>query len=232
MSYWRDFWFGWQMKIGRYPVLYYALFAHRFPFNRLRVNRDTELCIEGFPRSANSYAVVAFKLVNPETKIAHHLHVPAQIRRAVALHIPAVLIIRKPEDAVSSFLIFQQSEKVDRYLRAYIEFYTALLPIMEKVLVVDFKLIVSDVNRMIQAINQRFNRHYRLIDRLEERQEEIFTKLEEYNQRFFGGGVHKSTLPHADRERWKAEIKARVQQSPLLETAQTIYERFLQRAVQ
>ncbi len=231
MSCWRDYWFGWQMKIGRHPGLYYTLFAHRFPFNRMRVTRDTELCIEGFPRSANSYAVVAFKLVNPEVKIAHHLHVPAQILRAVAFHIPAVLIIRKPEDAVASFLIFQQSKHVDHYLRFYTDFYRALVPVMEEVLVIDFTTIVNDVNRMIQAVNWRYQRHYQQIDRLEDRQAEIFTRLEAYHQQFFGGSIHKSTLPHAERERWKSEIKSRINKSPLLETAQAMYNHFLQKAI-
>ena len=43
----------------------------------------TELVIEAFPRSANTFATVAFQLSQPApVRVAHHLHAPAQVTEA------------------------------------------------------------------------------------------------------------------------------------------------------
>ncbi len=228
---WRDYFYGWQVKLGRYPSLYYLLFAHRFPYNHMRVTPNTELCIEGFPRSANSYAVVAFKLVNPKVKVAHHLHVPAQVLKSVELHIPTVLLIRAPEDAVTSFLIFQRSREVDYYLNLYRKFYETLLPVVDRVLVIDFRLVVGDVNQMIAGINTRFHRDYALIEPLDDRKADILSRLEKYNRQFFGGKVHRSVLPSGERDLWKAELKVRVEQSPAFSAARNVYSHFYREAL-
>jgi hypothetical protein len=47
--------------IGRHPWLYQAVFQNRAGYEDLLVNDETDICIEGFPRSANSFAVGAFE---------------------------------------------------------------------------------------------------------------------------------------------------------------------------
>ena len=56
----------------------------------LMVRRGTEICIEGFPRSGNTFAVYAFELWNPGSQVAHHLHAPGQFVRALRLSVPCV----------------------------------------------------------------------------------------------------------------------------------------------
>jgi hypothetical protein len=41
-----------------------------------------------------------------KTRIAHHLHVPAQVVRAARWQIPSLVLIRRPRDAVLSFAIW------------------------------------------------------------------------------------------------------------------------------
>ena len=158
----RDFWYQVHLTLGQYPPLYYAVFARRYPFSHMRVTPNTQVCIEGFPRSANSYAVVAFKLANPQVPIAHHLHVPAQILEAVRRNIPTVLVIRHPRECVASFMVFQRSERPAPYLKAYIRFHQAVLPVVERVVVADFQQVVTNINGVIAALNARFNTRFSL----------------------------------------------------------------------
>ena len=68
------------------------------PFYTNVFNHATQLVIEGYPRSANTYAVVAFAAVQPERpRIAHHLHVAAQVLAAVDRDIPTMVLIRRPQ---------------------------------------------------------------------------------------------------------------------------------------
>jgi len=68
--------FALRAALGQHPWLYFAL-QHLRPSRRhLLVTKDTEIVIEGYPRSANTFAVVAFLLAQGHpVKIAHHLHV-------------------------------------------------------------------------------------------------------------------------------------------------------------
>ncbi len=220
----RDALYWFQSWMGEHPTLYYGMFARRHPFSRMRVTAQTRVCIEGFPRSANSYAVVAFKLANPEVPIAHHLHVPAQILKAVAYHIPTVLVVRSPLECVPSFMVFQRSTNATFYLQAYIRFHQKLFPVLSQVLVVDFQQVVSDFNQVILAMNERFQTQFHLIENLPAQQSRIFSRLEEINHQFFKGDQFKSMKPDASRKAHKEKVKQMVASHPLLPDAMAVYQ--------
>ena len=54
----------------------------------------TDICIDGYPRSANSFTVRMFRKANPEAVIAHHTHSVANIKKAIECGIPVVVLIR------------------------------------------------------------------------------------------------------------------------------------------
>ncbi len=219
-----------QSMLGK-STLYYHLFARKFPFSQMAVTGDTEIVIEGFPRSANSYAVVAFKLVNPRAPIGHHLHVPVQLIQACRYNIPAVLVLRAPEEAVASFMVFQGSLNADIYLKAYIRFHRLLLPYREKIIVASFETVTSDMNRVIEAINSRYDKDFSLIDSLPEREDEIFAKLKDVNARFFGNASNKSMYPDRGREKMKQLAQKKVLQSPWLVEARNLYSQLNRNAL-
>ena len=112
---------------GRYPLLFYSFYG-LIPKNRLlSVNRNTQLVIEGFPRSANTFAVGAFRKTQPiKLQIAHHMHVPAQILRAVHWKIPTIVLIRNPKDAVVSLVMYDRQISINQALQCYVSFYKAI----------------------------------------------------------------------------------------------------------
>ena len=226
-----DLFYNLQSLLGAYPKLYYPLFARKYPFNKMAVRNSTQVCIEGFPRSANSYAVVAFRLANSGIKIAHHLHVPAQLLQAHRLGIPSVLLIRKPEEAIASFLVFQRSENADLYLKAYIRFHKALRPIRSQLVVADFEVAIKNMNAVIQALNETYRKDFNFLRNQAEQENEIFAKLKQVNDQFFAGQKNKSMYPDESRQRAKARAKALVLQSRWLPKAQEWYFEFLQNAL-
>ena len=81
--------------------------------NRLRglewpkyLERDTQLLIDGYFRSGNTFALRAFSVAQPApVKIACHTHAAATIKLAVKRNIPALILLRAPADtAVSAVL--------------------------------------------------------------------------------------------------------------------------------
>jgi hypothetical protein len=109
-SLWLEKWL--QIHAGSHPTVYFSLYRllrTRKDLTRA-VTPDTQVVIEGFPRSGNSFARRAFIMAQEETfdvtRIAHHLHVPAQIVRAAQWRIPTLVLIRRPRDAVLSFAVW------------------------------------------------------------------------------------------------------------------------------
>src|ERR671920_2182155 len=104
-SLWLEKWL--QIHAGSHPTIFFSLYRllrTRKDLTRA-VTPDTQLVIEGFPRSGNSFARRAFIMAQDEPQIknhiAHHLHVPAQVVQAARWQIPTLVLIRRPRDAVS-----------------------------------------------------------------------------------------------------------------------------------
>src|SRR5215211_6607259 len=100
-------WF--QIHAGGHPTVYFSLYRLLRQDVARIVTPDTQLVIEGFPRSGNSFARRAFVMAQSDTQIkhhiAHHLHVPAQVVRAARWQIPTLVLIRRPKDAVLSLVL-------------------------------------------------------------------------------------------------------------------------------
>jgi hypothetical protein len=212
---------------GLFPKIYYPLFAGKYPFNQLAVTSSTEICIEGYPRCANSFAAYAFLLSNGDVKIGHHLHVPAQILRAVSMNIPAVAVIRNPEDAVLSFLVFQHSVNADLYLKAYIKFYESIIHLSDKFIITDFSTTIGDFNKVIRSVNSKFNTEFKTIENLDQRKDEIFATLKQINDKFFKGDKNKIMYPDETRDKQKELMRKYTKESKYLSKANEVYKNFI-----
>ena len=135
----------------------YLLFRFGIKHQHLLVNKETQIVIEGFPRSANTLAYVALKDVQIDLKIAHHFHYPIQIINGVRRKIPVVVLIREPKDAIISTLIREPHISIEIAVKRYISFYQIALKYKDYIVLVDFELVVSDFNQVIKLINKKFN---------------------------------------------------------------------------
>jgi hypothetical protein len=121
------------------------------------VRRTTEIVIEGYPRSGNTFAVVAFRLAQGrEIEIAHHLHAAAQIKRAARLDVPAIVLIREPSEAILSVAVRDPHASMRWALRSYIRFYSTVVPYLEKTVVAPFATVTSDLASIIRMVNTRY----------------------------------------------------------------------------
>ena len=121
------------------------------------VGPETELCIEGFPRSANSFAYNAIAAANPQVeRYGRHVHTVSQVTEAVRLGIPALLVIRPPAATVRSFLGRFSPRSATLVLGAYAAYYQAILPFVEQVTVSDFGTTTTNLAASVAALNARY----------------------------------------------------------------------------
>jgi len=220
--------------LGRRPRLYHWTYRLRDGFVDRLVTDATDLCIEGFPRSANSFAVGAVEHAQPEPlSIAHHNHVPAPLLNATRRGLPAVMLIRDPVDAVISNrglqLQIAAQEGTEgpphvpyaRQLRTWIAWYERVWPVRDRVVVAPFPVVTEDFGAVIDAVNATFRTDFARFEHSDEQVEAIRSSY----------GYH--ALPTEERDRLKAQARERFETEvgadhPLVQEAHAVYRRFME----
>ena len=129
--------------------------AHRDKFTRL-VTARTRLCLEGFPRSGNTFAFqcVTRGLGVPVADLAHHLHSVTNVRRAIARKIPT---FRRPRACCSSLVVLGVAPTLADAYRGYRAYYEAVLPLLRDVTLVPFEDLVAQPEIFTDAVARCLN---------------------------------------------------------------------------
>jgi hypothetical protein len=207
------------------------------PAARLRrhgelVGKDTDVVIEGYPRSANSFSVAAFRLAQGRpVRVAHHTHAPGHVIAALKLGIPTIVLIREPEESVLEFVLVRPSLTVRQVLRGWVRFYTALLPYRRRFVVGAFPEVTSDFGLVIRRLNFLSGSGFREFEHTEENVRECFRQMDAYWRGRLGEGSIEAYVgrPSPERERWKDMMRPRYLATPaaLRARAASLYRAFV-----
>ncbi|MCU0527257.1 MAG: hypothetical protein MUF72_20820 [Elainella sp. Prado103] len=198
---------------------------------------DSEIVIEGFPRTANTFTHIAFKIAQPRpVKIAHHTHAAAQVIAGARKGLPTIVLIRAPEEAVISYLIgeFDREITMRQVLHDYIAFYKPILPYQDRFVLAPFEEITQDYGQIIRRVNEKFGANFAEFEHTPENVQQCFAMIDEgYMQSF---GTLKETVvsrPSESRKSQQAALKDEFYSEPLksLRTqACSIYETLMNQA--
>jgi hypothetical protein len=209
--------------IGQYPALYLPLARWKrrrhlrharkwgIPPERMGpVFRDTDAVIEGFPRSANTFAATAFELAQTRpVRVARHLHVPSQIIAGAKLGIPTIVLIRDPEEAVLSLSLWTPHVTLEDGFRDYTRFYRRILPYRDRFVVATFEEVSTDFGEVTRRLNERFGSNFREFQHTEANVALCFKIIEEHDRRTAGKVVEKTVArPSQQRERMKNGLRS------------------------
>lgn len=195
------------------------------------VTKNTEIVIEGFPRMGNTFAHIAFKMAqNRVIEIGHHTHAAAQVVAAARMNIPTLVLIRKPEPAIISYLIgdFDPSLSIEQSLGEYISFYKTVLPYRDKCVIAEFDDVTNQYGDVIKAVNRKYSTSFIPFDHTDENVQECFRWIEEGFKQTFGKLSEKVVCrPSESRESIKKTIKeqfSRKEYERLRKEANELYE--------
>jgi hypothetical protein len=198
------------------------------------VARDTEIVIEGFPRTGTSFAVAAFRRSQRRpVKVAHHVHAPAQVMAAVRLRIPALVLIRAPEDSILSVVLRNPRIDVGRAMTGYQRFYRPLLRMRNRFVGATFEDVISHFGEVIGRVNDHYGTDFVPFHHTEESAASVLAEIEEdYLTRVAPGERFERIVPRpSDRRReLKEELRDRYRDPALAGRRRRIgllYERFL-----
>jgi hypothetical protein len=216
-----------QLYAGKHPVLFSTLYRLKHDYRVVRP--DTQLVIEGFPRSANTFSVYAFKQAQHEDyRIAHHLHYPAQVLCAAQWRIPTLVLIRSPKDAVTS-LLMRDPQPVEQALKHYVSFYSIVAQYPEAYVLGRFEEVTTSYGAVIERINDTFGTQFSIFDHTEENVKTVYSCIEEMHRLRNAGRVSETRIarPSTAKEEIRSKIRPSLEapkQRKLLSEAMTIYD--------
>lgn len=170
----------------------YDSFLHvaRMRKGRAVVGPGTEIVIEGFPRTGNTFAVFAFQWAQERpVRVAHHLHAPAQVSVAADMGLPVLLLIRPPDDAIVSSVMWWPHVTAADALPAYANFYERLLPLRDACVVGRFEEVTSDMGAVIDRVNARYGTAFDRFEHTPENVEACYALIDERSRQADGGAA-------------------------------------------
>jgi hypothetical protein len=169
--------------IGEHPHLFYCFYSLRPGYRDLLVDRATRFVIEGFPRSGNTFAVVAFQQAQREGfRVAHHLHMPAQVMLAARWRIPTLVLMRKPTDAVLSWTMREPRISVQQAMTYYVWFYEKIADYRQALVVGLFEEITRDYGAVLERVNAKFGTQFSPFDHSIDNVESAFAQIEKIHR--------------------------------------------------
>lgn len=200
-------------------------------FKHQIVGRETDIVIDGFPRSANSFATYSFikAQYSPNIIVGHHTHSYAQIIRACQLEKPTILVIRNPYSAITSLkalyleLYDGDFEILKRWppcldIKYYTRFYRRVFRYRHHLIIAPFEKTTTDYTEVLRRLNTKFNCRFSLFKHTEKNQKEIFNNH----------GYHLS--PSVRRDQFKGEVERYLKypkNEKLLLEAQEVYNKWI-----
>ncbi len=225
-----------QIHAGKHPAIFFPVYSTLRGGSRQVVKPDTEILIEGFPRSANSFAVVAFRRAQRrKVRLANNLHVPAQVIRAARLRVPALVLIREPKDAVASLAI-RDPISIERALKFYVSFYETAADYKDSFVLGLFEDVTSDYGAVIERINARFGTDFTPFRHTGRNVERVFARIEKVYERDFSGASSMEeavSRPSGARGEAGRRLKDELEDPrhrELLARAEAVYERLASEA--
>jgi len=219
--------YGW-LAICRSPALYKS---YLFVSGRLQKanypNEAHAFYLAGFQRSGNSYARRLLANVFPSLSFSSHIHKVAAYKSAIRLHIPVIVLVRDPANAISSSIV-QQIAKGRSKTRAYaciyeyIDYYTCLLAYLDRVSVVDFESL-SEQHVFIDVVRAVVPYLPKVSDqRVLEASQQVIDSIKQHDA---------SPLVYAwrsdEKEKLKQEVMSHLDGLPQFEEAKEIYLKVL-----
>jgi len=216
-----------KFHVANKPTVYQAYARILQPSKRaLIIREETELVIDGFSRSANTFAVVAFETVQIQpVVIAHHTHAPATIKLGCQRGLPVLLLIRDAMSSVSSAAVFHRVSPLP-LLKEWIWFYKNCLPFINQIVVASFEEVTNNYDVVINRVNKTYSKNFALFRHEQQAVDRVIARVESISWKL-GYTEFEVARPSDFRNQLNEQAKYVIaKEKKLLNDAQILYDQF------
>jgi hypothetical protein len=133
--------------------------ASRVPWWAVRA--ETLVCIEGFPRSGNSFATWVFVNANPgRYLIAHHTHLAGQVARAVRFGVPCALLVREPVATLASLMVWREWFSPRVVIATWIRYHERVAEFADAIAICPFEELIETPGSLALRLNRRYGTRF------------------------------------------------------------------------
>jgi len=193
--------------LGPYPI-YLRILRWRHGSHNGIFGPDTEIVIEGYPRSGNTFSVTACEIAHGrKLRSADHLHAPAQVIMAARTRTPCLVLLRHPHDAILSYFIRFLHISVGQCMKDYVRFYETIHPYQVSYLLAHFESVTRDFGAVMKALNKKFGSQFAEFEHTPENEARCFDLVQRRYEARLGGGKPISEAIHSRPSEEKAKLK-------------------------
>lgn len=212
--------------ISRYPILFFPYISIRPDRRHLLVTTSSHLVIEGFPRCANTFSVLAFEMAQGrKVEIAHHLHAEAQVKRALSLRIPVLVVTREPVAAITSLVTRHPEITVRQALRQYLRFYGYIERCASQLVIADFGEVTTCYANVIGRLNRRYGTDFLPYVNEQEQDARVFAMIDQINLAAEGSNAYQLARPSAKRAKYLKEVYRQIEGHPMVPRLRDLHSR-------
>jgi hypothetical protein len=122
-----------------------------------RISDRTQLVIEGFPRSSNTFAAAAIlEASHDRIVVASHVHTPSQVIAAARQHVPTLVVAREPRATVRSLIMAAPHVRVSTAIAEWIHHHEVVWTARDSFVVGTFEQVTTDFGAVTRRVNHRF----------------------------------------------------------------------------
>jgi hypothetical protein len=200
-----------------------------------RITDATDVVIEGFPRSSNTFAAAAMHQASGGSLVvASHVHTPSQVVLAVRRSLPTLVVIREPRPTLRSLLVAAPHVRVRTAVDEWIHHYELLWPLRDRFVVATFEQVTGDFGAVIARMNARFGTSFPLFTHEPSAIEAVEQHMKGNHQRWHPGDERSAPWPILKRQNaaaWADEALSAPSHAAALQRAQELFERYRSAAV-
>jgi hypothetical protein len=172
-------------RAADYPSIYlpFARVTHPAGPGKILAD-DTEIVIDGFTRSASTFALFAFQLSQARpVRAGHHTHAPAHLIAAARRGLPVLVPVREPEPTILSLVVREPHISMRQALKSYARFYTTLRPHRDDFVIATFDEVTRDFGAVIRRVNARFGTTFAVFEHTDANVQRCFDLIEDRSRR-------------------------------------------------
>jgi hypothetical protein len=195
-----------------------------------RITEHTEAVIEGFPRSGNTFATFALQEAEGRTvDVASHAHVPAQVKVAVRMQKPTLVVIREPIGCLTSLLTAAPHVRFEAAIHEYTHHHRELVPFRDGFVIGTFEKTTTDFTSVIDQMNSRFGTQFKPFVQTPENVDRVFARIDAHYRDVYGAKASERVVPRpspvrrAEKE-WLTEQLMSRRYSAQLDGARAVYD--------
>jgi len=198
----------------------------RVPF----FNSSTQLYVDGYPRSGNTFLVYLIRETYPPIKMVHYLHVIASLKIPLAKKIPTYIIVRDPYESISSNYLKRYAYRkqpngliehlLDDLISEYFDYYTFVIGKINEIKIVPFRKLIDSAQlpAIMPELNKTFAAGFS--------DQEIYSKFLSAKSSFQGAtDPLGASLPTPEKEARKIILKNYLRNSAKMKEAVKCFEK-------